>query len=99
MAREHDRPTQKIVIVNADEWPELNPADVREENVDLQRPKGHELHATLLISIFGGLFVAYSMYAMYTADDEMLRSGFELVKLALTATVSWAFGRRSLTTP
>lgn len=87
----------RIVVAGGEDWPELSPEDVEEEVWWGPAQPNRGRHATLLIVIFGSLFGLYSVYAMVKGDTEMLRSGFDFVKLALAASVSWVFGRRSIT--
>lgn len=89
-------PTRRIAINDDGDWPELSADDVREEIGEGRRPDGQPRNATLLTLMLGGLFLLYTAYAMMKGDLEMLRGGFDFVKLALAASVSWTFGRRSI---
>ena len=94
MSKDQDS-TPRIVINDDGEWPELSADDVHEEIGKVSKPNGQP-NVRLLTLILGTLFLLYSAYAMKQGDSEMLRGGFDFVKLALAASVSWTFSRRSL---
>lgn len=99
MSQNRDKTKERIIISDDGDWPALLVKDVREEIECSRERNDQSRNATLLTVMSGGLFLIYTIYAMFQGDIEMLRGGFDLVKFALVASVSWTFGRRSLPRP
>jgi hypothetical protein len=94
MAKNSEGTTTKLVINDEDDWPELSAVDIRVVG-EVPDPNGQLRNVKRLTLMFGGLFLLYATYAMKEGHLEMVQSGFDFVKLALAASVSWTFGRRS----
>ena len=89
----------KILIIDDEEWPELDADAVQVILVKVETPNTRDRTAMGLSILFGLLFAVYIGHAMWTGSLETQTKGFELVRVGLAASGLWAFRRFSTLAP